>query len=359
MPYCSVRTWVIDRRYACRSPLAGVDWGAEVGDHGWVQREIDFNRDRRFRCGRCNHVWTVDLAWLERWRAAKEACLSCGITCEAENSGGVTTFDDDPALDDDQAKHLAWYHTTVRPNWPAPIDFAATLEDRTREMMGGDDVVVRWADRQSMKALHLGTYEAAIHNMLRRIVDHHDRDEQFFLYRVYLRPEVVLAPGWTIDPSNFVGDVYLDESFPPGAEAGRYVNYHEDPGGLSLAIQPSAVATTQRIAIPLTQSPEEPWIVDSVCRLSHCAPDRLLPNTYEHLAGVFEPSERQATAMRARTALVERLPINLQYQFEAATSWVAGGDPAEWAVYTFGLARLVWDPAAVLAELDSQVRHQH
>jgi len=210
-----------------------------------------------------------------------------------------------------------------------------------------------------MKALHLGTYEAAIHNMLRRIVDHHDRDEQFFLYRVYLRPEVVLAPGWTIDPSNFVGDVYLDESFPPGAEAGRYVNYHEDPGGLSLAIQPSAVATTQRIAIPLTQSPEEPWIVDSVCRLSHCAPDRLLPNTYEHLAGVFEPSERQATAMRARTALVERLPINLQYQFEAATSWVAGGDPAEWAVYTFGLARLVWDPAAVLAELDSQVRHQH
>ncbi len=53
-------------------------------------------------------------------------------------------------------------------------------------MMGGDKHVAAWAARRRAKALHIGTYEAAVHNMLRRIRDQADRGNQFYLYRVHL-----------------------------------------------------------------------------------------------------------------------------------------------------------------------------
>lgn len=55
--------------------------------------------------------------------------------------------------------------------------------------MGGDEGIDAWAARQCAKALHVGKYEAAVHNMLRRIY-------------------------WLTDPSNFVGDVVFDEVCP-------------------------------------------------------------------------------------------------------------------------------------------------
>lgn len=45
--------------------------------------------------------------------------------------------------------------------------------------MGGDKRVVSWAARQRAKALHVGTYEAAVHNMLRRMRDQADDCSQF------------------------------------------------------------------------------------------------------------------------------------------------------------------------------------
>lgn len=83
-------------------------------------------------------------------------------------------------------------------------------------MMGVDQRVAAWAERQRAKALHVGTYEAAVHNMLRRIHDQADHGAQFYLYRVHLKPSVVVWPGWLIDPSNFVGDVVLGK---PGHQA--------------------------------------------------------------------------------------------------------------------------------------------
>lgn len=47
--------------------------------------------------------------------------------------------------------------------------------------------------------------------MLRRIDDQGDLDNQFYLYRIYLAATIAVREGWIIDPSNFVGDVVLDE----------------------------------------------------------------------------------------------------------------------------------------------------
>ncbi len=38
--------------------------------------------------------------------------------------------------------------------------------------------------------------------MLRPMRDQADRGEQFYLYRVHLKPSVVVREGWLIDPSN-------------------------------------------------------------------------------------------------------------------------------------------------------------
>ncbi|MDQ7993287.1 MAG: hypothetical protein AAGC63_09310, partial [Propionicimonas sp.] len=75
--------------------------------------------------------------------------------------------------------------------------------------MTGPGSVERWTARQKAKALHIGTYEAAIENMVRRKADQSGSGEQFFLYRVELSPDCVIEPGVHKEPTNFVGDAHL------------------------------------------------------------------------------------------------------------------------------------------------------
>lgn len=77
---------------------------------------------------------------------------------------------------------------------------------------------------------------------LRRMRDQADQSSQFYLYRVRLEPSVVVRDGWVVDPGGLVGDVALDEVCPPGVDVARYLNYHEDPGGLPLALGRDAIA---------------------------------------------------------------------------------------------------------------------
>ncbi|NLA28759.1 MAG: hypothetical protein GX875_03775 [Propionibacterium sp.] len=85
------------------------------------------------------------------------------------------------------------------------FDPAKGLTDLARRRMGGEARVQAWADRHRNKALHVGTYGAAIHNMFRRCADQGDQGEQFYLNRVFLKPSAVVDEGWLTDPSNFVG----------------------------------------------------------------------------------------------------------------------------------------------------------
>lgn len=233
-----------------------------------MERQIDFTRERQMLCGRCDHRWRVDLDWIDRWEQAKETCPGCGMACEHEGPPRVTLDSGDPALDDDRVAQFSWYHTSTQLDWPTRhFDPAAVLTPETRRRMGGEQQVSAWAARQRAKALHVGTYEAAVHNMLRRIRDQADQRSQFYLYRVRLKPSVVVREGWLVDPSNFVGDVGLDEVCPPGVDVARYLNYHEDPGGLSLALGRDAIASVQRIAVPLPDTWDGGWVRDAVAAL--------------------------------------------------------------------------------------------
>lgn len=321
-----------------RSPMDA--WHRALPKNGAMERRIDFSRERQMLCGICGHHWTVNLDWIDRWEHGGERCPGCGTTCEHEDSPRVTVDPGDPALDD-QVARFCWYHTSTHPDWP------------TRDL-GGAELVDEWAVRQRAKALHVGTYEAAIHNMLRRIRDQADWGSQFYLYRVHLNPSVVARKGWLPDPSNFLGDVVLDEVCPPGVDVARYLNYHEDPGGLSLALGRDAIASVQQITVPLPEALDEDWVRDAVAALAAAS------DTADYATGRLSQFMRPASLRTALgrelvAALAGRLPINLQAQLASAAAFSEGDDPVRWARRTSGLVSLIDEAPRVLAALDEAV----
>ncbi|MFD6517093.1 hypothetical protein [Rhodococcus sp. NPDC060176] len=91
-------------------------------------------------------------------------------------------------------------------------------------------------------AIHLGTYAAAVENMLRRPTDEQTSGRDYWLHQVRIR----LGPGdlssdlddegWSI-----YGNFPARELDRRGVRAVRYVNLHEAPGSISLAIHPGAI----------------------------------------------------------------------------------------------------------------------
>lgn len=326
-------------------------------ENGPMDRPIEFSRDRMMRCGSCGRKFVVDLEWIGRWEQAKETCPGCGMTCEHEDSPRVTVDPGDLALDEDRVERFFWYHTSTQRDWPTKnFDPAAFLTADTRRRMGGDDRVARWAARQRAKALHVGTYEAAVHNMFRRIRDQADHGSQFYLYRVHLKSSVAVREDWLVDPSNFVGDVVLDEICPPGIDVARYLNYHEDPGGLSLALGRDTIDVVQRLAVPLSDAWHDNWVRDTVAALED-ASDALVPVT-GRLSRFKRPSSPRADLARelVATTLASRLPINLQGQFKSAAAFAKGDDLELWARQVRSLFDLIENPLRVLATLDRQKR---
>lgn len=322
-----------------------------------MEQLIDFSRDRHMVCGSCGQRFLVDLDWIDRWKQGQEKCPGCALTCEHENAPRVTVDPADPVLDDDRVARLSWYHTSTHPDWPTKdFDPAAGLTAETRQRMGGDRPVAAWAARQRRKALHVGTYEAAVHNMLRRSRDQADHASQFYLYRARLEPSVVVRPGWVVDPSNFVGDIPLDEICPPGVDVARYLNYHEDPGGLSLTLGRDAIASVQRVAVPLAAAWDEGWVRDAVAALEN-ATANIAPTPGNLSRFRRQTSPRVVAGRDLGAALARRLPINLQDQFTSATAFAEGDDPVRWARRTSGLLELIADPERVLAALDEAELH--
>ena len=307
-------------------------------------------------CGGCGHEFVVDLDWIDRWKRSGEKCPGCGLTCEHEDAPRVSVDPDDLALDDEKVTCFSWFHTSTQPDWPTKnFEPAADLTPETRMRMGGDERVAAWAARQLAKALHVGTYEAAVHNMLRRMRDQADRRRQFYLYRVHLRPSVTVRPGWLVDPSDWLGDVILDHVCPPGVDVARYLNYHEDPGGLTLALGRGAIADVQQVAVPLPDGWDGNWVRETASALER-ASDALVPATGK--LGRFMPpsSPRAALGSKLGVALSERLPANLRDQFESAAAFDEGVEPVDWARRVSCLFGLVMDPGRVLAALNRQER---
>lgn len=334
-----------------------------------TERPIDFDSLRYMRCGTCAHEWEVAAEWLERFHTGDEPCPKCGTDCTSEDHPTFWVHPQDPAHDEDTVRDRYWYHSTTQAVWPdRDFDPAAQLTDeckRRMESQSGRGAVNRWAARQKSKALHVGTYEAAIENMLRRMADQSDAASQFYLHRVQLRSDCVIEPGIHREPTDFVGDAHLEGKCGPGVNVLRYVNVHEDPSNVSLAIEISAVRRVQGIPIPLSVDADDPGLRDATARLLAAAdrPVEQEPSEDDDDSPVERLLRRHRTpqtplaseADDLRQEAADRLPSprhsRLRVEFNEAAF---AADPSAYPAKLIGLVRLVSDPQAVLDALTEQ-----
>lgn len=102
------------------------------------------------------------------------------------------------------------------------------------------------------QALHLGTYEAAIESMLRRMREQDDAGANFFLYRTALhRHGLKFERNWRDENSENAAQITQADL--GVADVVRYLNVFESPGSISLAIRPRAIASIQRISLPVIE----------------------------------------------------------------------------------------------------------
>ena len=218
------------------------------------ERPITFDYDYRMHCG-CGGI--SPLTALDFYtgysRTAHMPCSHCNGFIHFGPAVAAIRNPNDPALDTSRLNMYAWYHTSTSSDWPSTA-YAVTEAARLRTVqdrlsgLSFDDVLQHFVGQ----ALHLGTYEAAIENMLRRMHDQDDGAADFYLHRV----------GLAVDPAR-VEDGYRDENHLPaaqlpaadlraaGLDAVRYLNTHESVGSISLAVLPGTIATVQTIRLPL------------------------------------------------------------------------------------------------------------
>lgn len=313
------------------------------------------------KCGACTHEWDATVDWLDRFDQGKEGCPGCGTDCRGEDRPDFTAAPDDPAHDEATTRDLTWYHSSTHAVWPdRDFDAASDLTEETRHRMESmssrPGAVERWAARQKSKALHVGTYEAAIENMFRRIDDEGGSADQFFLHRVRLRQDCMIEPGVRPEPTDFVGNAYLAEVCAPGVNVLRYVNVHEDASRISLALDINAIDAVQSIPIPLHIARDEAWIIDATERLNHA--NLRPPEPMASRPQRFRPRTIPALISEGRQLVTEagaELPVNLRDRLDLeidAESFTS--DPHAFAARLLGIVRLVLDPEPVLAVLDAQ-----
>src|SRR5699024_2198185 len=156
-------------------------------------------RARRMRCIDCNGSWEIRADSILRWAQGEENCPHCGKDFISESRFEYASNLEERTHIDELTRSVVWYHTTTYENWPDPdYDPAATMTDVSKQRMetlAGPGRFYRWVRLQRTKALHVGTYEAAVENMFGRIGDQDSAGQQFYLYRVRLKNECKIFPG--------------------------------------------------------------------------------------------------------------------------------------------------------------------
>ncbi|MGO4237701.1 hypothetical protein [Pseudarthrobacter sp. YAF2] len=325
-----------------------------------IERAVDFERLRWMRCGTCSNEWHINSEWLALFEQGAEACPNCGTDYEPLGRPDFWVSPDDPCHDDSAVGGSFWYHTSTHSNGPdRAFDPTAGLttvtKRRFRSISGDESALERWASRQRAKALHLGTYEAAIENMLRRMNDQDGVNDQFYLYRVRLRQDAIIEPGVHPELSGTFGDVHLSEHCSPEIDIFRYVNTHEDPSSISLAVRHEAIHAVQMIPIPLRVDAGDAWVSAATSRLMEAAirsaPE---PKTDVERMRRHQKSTLSIEASSLEEEVAERLPLGLRDRFDRyfdESSLTA--EPIAFPAKLAGLAMLVNNPLAVLELLDT------
>lgn len=314
------------------------------------------------RCGACGHEWHVTATWLDLFDQGVEACPACDTDCRSEDRPDFCADPEDPVHNAAAMRDFYWYHSSTLENWPdRDFDPAAGLsEEAKRRMEAMGSGVERWAESQKAKALHVGTYEAAVESMFRRMRDQAASFHQFYLYRIQLDPNCVTEPGVHKEPTNWVGDTYLADVCTPGTNVLRYVNVHEDQSSVSLAIEPSAVRAVQKIPIPLAVDVSDPWIVSATQRLLAAASKPLLEVRANGRRLRRAASSLSSEASSLESEIAATLPSTVGDRLDVGFDEVAfAAAPDRFPMKLVGMARLVLNAPATLAALDAQPWRLH
>ncbi|MFD0598753.1 hypothetical protein ACFQZ4_46005 [Catellatospora coxensis] len=212
-----------------------------------TERPVDFAYAYRMRCA-CGEA--TDLSADDYADEINEAHIPCSHCGDAIHFGrNVIALRDraDPGLNNEELNGFAWYHTSTEPDWPS-----STYAERKRHTLAQAIPPMRVREesivRLSNLALHVGTYEAAIENVLRRMRDQGEANAKFFLFRVALNldPQRIEA-GFRDENLQPAAQLSAAELRDHGLQAVRYLNVHESPGSLSLAVAPEAITTVQSV----------------------------------------------------------------------------------------------------------------
>lgn len=259
-----------------------------------IERPIDFAYGYRMRCDCGAATYLSGQTYLEATESdAHVDCHQCHVSIWIGPAVAALRDDNDPALDNLMVPNIAWYHTSTWADWPTP-DYRSTVEERFSHPRIAANLydVPAAIERYATQALHLGTYEAAIENMLRRMNDQGDSAAQFYLYRVHLNLEPDrIEPGYRDENNEEAAQISINE-FEPDIDAIRYLNVHEALGSLSLAVRPSAIGAVQQIAIPVL--PIEGLPADLVERLALWESER---QQLDEEASMLPPMKQSDLAM--------------------------------------------------------------
>jgi hypothetical protein len=217
---------------------------------GLLERTVSFAYDYKVKCQSCAGISPVSSH--DYYREINEAhinCAHCGAVVHFGRAVLALRDAHDPALDDQWMGRAAWYHTSTDGDWPNGIRTIPAEPDNPIDWLLSPNGLRRARERSETQALHLGNYEAAIESMLRRMRDQGDGGSQFYLYRVKLRDALTVEAGWRDE--NHAEAAQITQRELGDVDAIRYLNVHEAPGSISLAVRRCAIGAIQRVALPL------------------------------------------------------------------------------------------------------------
>jgi hypothetical protein len=216
-----------------------------------IERPVSFRYRYNMKCEHCSGITPLSAStyYREQCHSARMKCAHCPYDIHYGPLAMALRDTADPVLDDQLALCTAWYHTSTDSCWPARGRKMAAAEIAFLRRTVLDHAAEHVRDRHENQALHLGTYEAAIESMLRKMRDEDMADERFFLYRVALRRDVTIEPGYRNETREEISQVTQAEL--GGSGAVRYLNSWESPGSISLAVHPRSLAAVQGIALPV------------------------------------------------------------------------------------------------------------
>ena len=239
-------------------------------------------------------------------------------------------------------------------------------------------------------ALHLGTYAAAVENILRRMAYQDSPEHTYWLHQLQLdlKPGD-LAAGVEKELSGMFGDVSMTELSDRTVRAVRYVNVQEAVGSISLAIDPRVIGRVRTIELPvgLSTVPGDSFVEGAVVTAvtDLAAAEALRPDTsgvpaeqiFESeldaiLAGVrreVDPGalklaqqmdryrDRRAEVWSAlQTVLVDTYlaEVNIQVRERFTTVVPTGGDPSDYHERFRQMAGLLVRPQVVVEQLGEE-----